>query len=210
MQRVRILYTKGEELLYTGNLDVHKIWERVFRRSGLALAYSQGFHPQPRIHQACPLPLGFTGENEILDVWLDSEDTLDQVKAKLDTASQPGITIKTFEFIPLSIPALQTLVKAAIYVATIENPELSENLEARIKQFMGRSECLRERRGKNYDLLPLVEDLCVLSSNPTLLQMQLTTLPAATGRPEEVLDELGIPPYSVPIVRTSLILSQSG
>jgi len=35
----------------------------------------------------------------------------------------------------------------------------------------------------------------------------LTTLPGATGRPEEVLDVLGIPPLSVPITRTELVLT---
>ncbi|MBA4384294.1 MAG: hypothetical protein C0410_06130, partial [Anaerolinea sp.] len=54
MQRIRIHYFKGEDLQYIGNLDLHKVWERTFRRAQIKLAYSQGFHPQPRMHQACP------------------------------------------------------------------------------------------------------------------------------------------------------------
>ncbi len=207
MQRIRILYSKGEELLYTGNLDVHKIWERIFRRAELSLAYSQGFHPQPRIHQACPLPLGFIGENEILDVWLDSDETLDQIRKKLENAQQPGLTIKSLESIPLSVPALQTLVKAADYLVVIEDHKYSNDLETSIQCFFQKDECIRQRRGKQYDLLPLVEKLTIIPGDPAYLKMRLTTLPGATGRPEEVLDELGIPPYSVPITRTNLILN---
>jgi hypothetical protein len=58
MQRIRIQYAKTEPLRYTGNLDMHRIWERTLRRARLTIAYSQGFHPQPRLNQACPLPLG--------------------------------------------------------------------------------------------------------------------------------------------------------
>ena len=60
MQRIRLTYSKGGELKYTGNLDMMKVWERTFRRARLRIAYSQGFNPQPKIHQALPLPLGFT------------------------------------------------------------------------------------------------------------------------------------------------------
>jgi radical SAM-linked protein len=42
---------------YTGHLDLHRAWERTFRRARLPLAYSQGFHPQPRLNLACALPL---------------------------------------------------------------------------------------------------------------------------------------------------------
>ena len=71
--RIRIVYSKADSLKYTGNLDLQKIWERLLRRANLPLAYSQGFHPQPRINQGCPLPLGFIGENEMVDIWLDFE-----------------------------------------------------------------------------------------------------------------------------------------
>ena len=68
MLRVRITYTKSGGLRYTGNLDMHKIWERTMRRARLPLAYSQGFHPQPRINQASPLPLGMVSQVEMVDV----------------------------------------------------------------------------------------------------------------------------------------------
>jgi radical SAM-linked protein len=75
--RVRIHFHKTEAMRFTGHLDLHKAWERALRRAGsrsaLRLAYSQGFHPQPRIHLACALPLGFTSECEVVDVWLENE-----------------------------------------------------------------------------------------------------------------------------------------
>ena len=57
MIRIRLTYKKGASLKYTGHLDLHKVWERTFRRAQLPLAYSQGFHPQPRSNKPAPSPL---------------------------------------------------------------------------------------------------------------------------------------------------------
>ena len=58
---------------FTGHLDLHRAWERTFRRAGLPLAYSQGFNPHPRLNLASALPLGFTSEGEVIDVWLEQD-----------------------------------------------------------------------------------------------------------------------------------------
>lgn len=205
MQRIRLTYSRGEELLYIGNLDMQRAWERTFRRADLNLAYSQGFHPQPRIHQACPLPLGFTSSNEILDFWLDSEESIAQVHEKLEKAIQPGIIFKNFEIVPLNAAALQTEVVAAKYQITFEEPTDLEELKQKTTLLLSRPNCFRERRGKQYDLLPLIKEMKVIETSQPLIEVTLTTLPGATGRPEEILDELSIPVTAVSINRCELI-----
>lgn len=207
MQRVRLIYARGEELLYVGNLDMHKIWERTFRRADLKLAYSQGFHPQPRIHQACPLPLGFTSSNEILDFWLDSDESIAQIKQKIEEVIQPGIKILDIMIIPLNAAPLQTLVSAARYCVTITDTLDSHELRNRINALLSRNTCVRERRGKKYDLLPLIQSIDVTETSQLTMEITLVTLPGATGRPEEVLDELSIPITSVNIDRKQLVFS---
>lgn len=207
MQRIRIIYSRGEELLYVGNLDMHKIWERTFRRADLKLAYSQGFHPQPRIHQACPLPLGFTSSNEILDFWLDSDESISQIQQKINEAIQPGMKILQILDVPLDAPPLQTLVKAAKYVVMFTDAIDPIDLQNKITAFLSKNTCMRERRGKQYDLLLLVQSLEFTETPQPTLEMTLVTLPGATGRPEEVLDELSIPLTSVSIDRKQLIFS---
>jgi radical SAM-linked protein len=72
-QRFRITYARTEALRYIGNLDMQKVWERYVRRLKVPIAYSQGFHPQAKIQQACPLPLGFLSTCEITDIWVDDD-----------------------------------------------------------------------------------------------------------------------------------------
>ncbi len=207
MQRIRLIYTRGEELLYVGNLDMHKIWERTFRRADLKLAYSQGFHPQPRIHQACPLPLGFTSSNEILDFWLDFDESTAQIQQKIHETIQPGINILQILNIPLNAPPLQTLVCAARYSVVFTEVINPIDLQNKITAFLSKKTCMRERRGKPYDLLSLVQSIEVSETPQLTLEMTLVTLPGATGRPEEVLDELSIPITSVCIDRRQLLFT---
>jgi hypothetical protein len=65
---------------------------------------------------------------------------------------------------------------------------------------------MRERRGKLYNLRSLVLGLSYAAQPKSGIEMQLSALPGATGRPEEVLDELGINIYDVQIKRINLVL----
>lgn len=208
MQRIRIAYAKGLELQYTGNLDMHKVWERTFRRAHLPLAYSQGFHPQPKIQQAAPLPLGFTSAAEMLDVWLDTDEPIEALTQNLVGTAQPGIAIQHVAVIPLIGEALPNLVLAAVYrITPDENPDAGD-LQAKIDQLLATESIQRVRRDKAYDLRPLILKLTLDSNAPVSITMELSSLPGATGRPEEVLEELGIDPFTVDIERTGLVLKK--
>jgi hypothetical protein len=68
----------------------------------------------------------------------------------------------------------------------------------------------RERRGKSYDLRPLIEMLSVIteSDGKVRLRMTLSAREGATGRPEEVLQALDIAPETTRVERISLIFKR--
>ncbi len=206
MIRARITYRKCASLKYTGHLDLHRVWERSIRRSGLPLAYSQGFHPQPRIQQACPLPLGFTSDCEIIDLWLTENSSENIIQKLLTPALQTGLEITNIIMVPLSDPALQTMVSASNYYCQIIKELDSKIIRKNINTFLSKESLMRERRGKLYNLRSLVLGLSYDAIPNSGIEMQLSALPGATGRPEEVLDELGINIYDVQIKRTNLVL----
>lgn len=211
MMRIRITYAKTHLLRYTSNLDMQKIWERTLRRACLPIVYSQGFHPQPRLVQACPLPLGFTSQAEIIDLWLESDFPIVEVQTALQRSLPPGITLKTVETVDLRAPSLTNQVLAAIYVAELPAHIRDEPLAERIQQLLAAQILPRQRRGKHYDLRPLVLDICLIqpdNKHPLRLQMTLAAHPSATGRPEEVLNALKIDPFSSRIERIRLILEE--
>ena len=91
--RIRITFAKQGALRYTGHLDLHKLWERAARRAELPLAYSQGFHPQPKMNIAAALPLGFSSRCEMLDMKLEHDIQLDGLREKLQGTLPTGIQV---------------------------------------------------------------------------------------------------------------------
>jgi hypothetical protein len=234
--RIRITFSKTGALRYTGHLDLHKIWERTARRAGLPLAYSQGFHPQPKLQLAAALPLGFSARAELVDMWLDKESADSSLRAQsevwpfqgavrrlrppeikiaLQQAAPPGLGILKVEEVDERAPALQTQVVSAEYEVTLLEPGDASDLPRRLSAVMEAASLPRQRRGKDYDLRPLIEVLALppcppaplLPRSPSpLLLMRLSAREGATGRPEEVLDTLGIPFENTRIERVRLIL----
>lgn len=172
---------------YSGHLDLHKTWERILRRAALPLAYSNGFHPQPKLHLAGALPLGMTSECEVADVWLNATVDLEETLGALRAAVSPGIEVRAVITVPDSWPPLQTQLLAADYVATVSAP--SPDLDQKVVALLAAPTLLREKRGKPYDLRPLIEALYL---EGTVLHMRLAARDGATGRPEEVLAALGL------------------
>lgn len=204
MNRVRLTYIKCAALRYTGHLDLHKVWERTFRRACLPLAYSQGFHPQPKIQQACPLPLGFTSECEIVDFWITEDIPISAISTALEPSLHPGITILEFKCIPLADPPLQTTIRSAKYEILFQQPENVDTTKEKINSILSAQTLLRERRGKPYDLRPLIHSLYMKNDvSPSMVAM-LSAMPGATGRPEEVLAAMGIDLFDVEVTRTAL------
>ncbi len=213
--RLRITFSKSGALRYTGHLDLHTIWERTVRRAGLPLAYTQGFHPGPKIQLASALPLGFVGRAEVVDVWLADGSSGVQPPVAVDyinllqPAAPPGLVISSVEEVDDHSPALQTQVVSAEYEVTLLEPVDMPVLEKAVTVLLAAPSLSRERRGKTYDLRPLIESLELLppgESGSLHIQMRLAARGGATGRPEEVLDALGIPFETTRIERTRLIL----
>jgi radical SAM-linked protein len=221
--RLRVTFSKSGTLRYTGHLDLHTIWERTIRRAGLPLAYTQGFHPGPKIQLASALPLGIIGCAEIADIWLNETEQNQETSYQemLQSAAPPGLIISSVEIVDEHAPALQTEVIAADYLVTLLDPVDRSALSKDIANLLETSSLIRERRGKTYDLRPLIESLELVAvpangeeSSVTAtgvglpfcqIYMRLSARQAATGRPEQVLEALAIPFETTRIERTRLV-----
>jgi radical SAM-linked protein len=188
--RIRITFSKQGPLRYTGHLDLHKLWERAARRAELPLAYSQGFHPQPKMNIAAALPLGFSSRCEIIDMRLEQDIPLNGLRETLQQTMPSGIQVLEVEQVDERGPALQTQVVSAEYEVSGIETGFGSELKRTIESVMGSESIHRTRRGKEYDLRPLIESLRLTPEGKIF--MCLAAREGATGRPEEVLDVLGI------------------
>jgi len=208
--RIRITFAKTGALRYIGHLDLHRMLERVSRRAGLALAYSQGFHPQPKIQLAAALPLGFSSRCELVDLWVEGEADLARLPDELQEAVPPGLKILNVAGVDEKEPPLQTQILAAEYEVILPKEADRAGLNQRLESVLASNSLPRERRGKAYDLRPLIVELRLEPEalENTCLSMRLSAREGATGRPEEVLDALDIPIDGARIERTRLIFKE--
>lgn len=207
MTRLRVTFTKQGVLRYVGHLDMAKTWERILRRAGLPLAYSQGFHPQARLQFASALPLGCASTAELMDVMcsqpISPQDALQAIRPQLPG----GLRVLSVEQVPLDAPALQAALQAAEYTLRLETDEPPEAIGQRVQALLDAPSLPRQRRGKPYDLRPLILGLRVQESSAgcvTLWARLRASQQGGTGRPDEVLDALGLADVPADICRTRL------
>ena len=209
--RFRLTYEKNEEARYISHLDMLRAWERALRRARLPLAYSKGHSPHPRITFAAALAVGFTSECETVDIVLERPGAVQDMALKLSKALPPGLVLRSFQEVPIGLPALQAQMRKAEYQVHVPAVETREELQARLEQLLAAPQLIRQRQRKGsmveYDLRPLVDHLWLDSSGPggIFLGMRLLASSQATARPDQVLDELGLADEALEIRRTRLI-----
>jgi radical SAM-linked protein len=206
--RIRVRFSKGHGLRFIGHLDLQRLWERLLRRSGLPIRYSQGYHRRARLNLASALPLGVVSDDERLDFWMDEPRPVEEVLERLTASAPPGLKITSIQAVDLGEDALQVQMTASEFVVSFYDPQNRADLQRKINQLLDQDEIQRIRRKKSYDLRPLILNLEVVSHPPgeVGMWMRLLAEPGATGRPDDVLDELGYPNTAYLVRRTQLIL----
>jgi radical SAM-linked protein len=206
LTRYRLAFGKSQAMRYTGHLDLYRALERTIRRAALPLAYSRGFSPHPKLQLAAALPLGMTSHAELADIWLEHPVPEVEILERLQQASPPGIAVERVRQVPTPEPPLQRQVQRADFVARLETP-LSPDLARRLEALLEATSLPRERRGKAYDLRPLI--IGIRLAPPAEILLSLSAREGATGRPEEALDALGLDPLAADLTRVQLTLDPS-
>ncbi len=91
----RLVYSKTGRARYISHLDLMRTMQRVFKRAGIPLWYTQGFNPHAYLMFPLALPLGTDSCVEILDVALVEELGFDEIKERLNDAMPEGLRIES-------------------------------------------------------------------------------------------------------------------
>lgn len=173
--------------------------------------YSKGFNPRQRIQLSTALPLGCISEHELADIWLTEEIPSHEILARLQRSAPPGTRILIVERAALNEPSLPSQIDAVSYLVQVEANQTEEDLSSAIHDLLLTKVLERERRGKTYDLRPLILELEMSRGrmkSPSI-RMKLAAKEGATGRPEEVLLALDLDPSTTKIIRTYLHMVQA-
>lgn len=199
---------------FTGHLDLFRTLARTMRRANLPLVYSRGFNPRPKIMLASALPLGFTSQCELVDFWLEEDQPVEDVARILSKAAPPGIEFLEVRQVPLDAPKLQNDIRSAVFEVTPGQavPRLDEKVAEMLAQQDIAREKVRKRKKRTYNLRELIHDVEVMPPAPggqPRLKLTLRTEEGFTGRPDDVLDYLGIDPLQAKVHRVAITLASA-
>lgn len=186
--RIRIRFAKNDALRFLGHRDLIRALERIFRRAGLELAMSRGFHPRPRMRFSDPLAVGQIGRDEVMDLTVVAIENPEQLQEILNRNSIRGLNFKHVEILNDTVEKLNA--KSFCYEVTIPST-FHERLKIKLAQFLACKSCILQRNGRDrqIDIRPLVLNLRLEGGQ---LQMQLIATKEAGVRPTEILELLDL------------------
>jgi len=205
--RYRLRFEKTGRLQFLGHLDLTRAMLRAFRRARIALVYSQGFNPKPRVQFGPALAVGIESHGEYLDLWsfmrLDAETAL----AAINGALPRGLSVSALREIGSDAPGLSESVRAARYLARL--PEgLSPSLALAAFAVREAHSATREKNGKTVTF-PLRDWLLdVAEADATSFRRTLAAGgEGASVRPDEVLTIMfGEAAKEIRLVREDLVV----
>jgi len=214
MQRLRIRFSRGEELKFISHLDIMRLWQRALHRAGIPLAYSEGFSPHPRISLAAPLAVGITSQAELMDAFCSKWVSPHFFTNALSQQLPAGIEILQVYSVAPTMPSLQSQVSQAEYEVRLETEKDKPTVESALASLLSAKQLpwhhQRDTGTRNYDLRALINDLWLIDwqGGSCTIGMRLRCDSAGSGRPEQVTAALGFN-HPTSIHRTKLVLKTS-
>jgi radical SAM-linked protein len=213
MHRLRLKFSRGEQLKFLSHLDLMRLWERAFRRACLELAYSEGFSPHPRISLAAPLAVGITSIAELMDVFLSRRITDGLFVEKVGPQLPDGIVIMQILSVNIEAPSLQSRLRFAEYSVAMATDKSGLHIESGLAALLARETLpwhhARDTGERFYDLRPLIDGLWLAGKrdDSCSIGMLLRCDTSGSGRPEQVVKALGFSTLPQSIQRTRLVFA---
>ncbi len=212
------------EARFLSHLETMNAWIRALRRARAVMAYSQGFHPHPKVAFAGARPVAEETLADHLDVVLTERVDPAVMLARLQATVPAGFRVLGVVEVPLGMDSLMSAVAGADYLFLVDGPpdDLSDRVgavvaaetlpvERRKKTRKTRSGRKRPPETHTIDLRPHVRrvevaEAGVASPVPVLdgqavLHVELDTVGPRGARPSEIMRLLALDAATVRVVR---------
>ena len=213
----RLSFAKTGSARFLSHLELAMALTRALRRSSLALAYSAGFHPHPKISFSTATSVGMESLQEYMDVTaFEYPNDLSLLKNEINAALPEGIKITDLQLLSYAAKDLARALYGFAYDLMMPadmDEEKMQNMAKSIDQFLAAESfpISRQSKGKNVtrDIRPFVETMTLDAKEK---KVAITVRHAQTGsvRPIDIIQHvLGFPAdqiQRVNIIKTGTIL----
>ncbi len=166
---MRIKFTKYGDMIYISHLDVQRLFQRVFRRAGIELTFSQGFNPHPKMSYGNALALGIESFGEYVDIEIEDDISPDELIKRINSELPDGMEFVKCIQLQGGEKSLAANIEYGKYEFIIPNINKNdfEFINGKISEIINMDEILvskKNKKGKIVELniRPLIIDLNVI------------------------------------------------
>ena len=142
--RMIVRFGKNPRLRFISHLDMQRFFQRALNRTGLPIAYSQGFNPHPVMAFASALALGWTSEYEVLDVKLGAPIGRKHAEEAIRSALPDDLPVLQVKMVDDRLPSLMPMVRYSEY--RIENSGVTAEM---LDKFLASDNVMAIRKTKS-------------------------------------------------------------
>ncbi len=113
--RYRAIYWKRGKARYLSHIDLIHTLQRSFRRAGIEVRKTQGFHPKMDFTYGPALPLGMEALKEVLEFRSDRRIEAREFLARVNRSVPPGIKFSALARVEAGAPSLHNAMDKLVY-----------------------------------------------------------------------------------------------
>lgn len=169
----RLLFEKTGSAVWMSHLDLMRLFQRAFKRSGMLLKHTQGYNPRPSVSIALPLSVGVESKCELLDFDLIGQEvSYEEICKRLNNNLVSGVKItEVYE----GGRKLRDLCLLRCNVTLEYDQGISADSLSKIKELFNRSTLNVDKKTKNgmqtQDIIPMIKEFSVNQLNDNTLQI---------------------------------------
>jgi radical SAM-linked protein len=146
--RAMIRFGKQPRLRFISHLDLQRFFQRALNRTGLPIAFSQGFNPHPILSFGSALALGWTSEYEIIDVKLAVPMGRKRTEEAMRSALPVDLPVLEVKLVDDKHAAPMSMVRASDYEITLSGETAQATLDA-VDTFLAKDSVMAMRKTKS-------------------------------------------------------------
>jgi radical SAM family uncharacterized protein/radical SAM-linked protein len=183
-KRCRIAFCKTGPMRHLSHLELARLFIRALRRAHVALVYSAGYHPMPKLSFAAALPVGTESLHETVDIQVYDSDSASAIRARLAEQLPSGIRILSLE--ETAMEAKGPRLTESSYEIALNGVGIGISAVTSFLRSQGFPVLKRGKKGeKLIDARPLVKSMEVLECGRVLLV--LNHIPGPELKPADIM-----------------------
>ena len=182
--RAMIRFGKQSRLRFISHLDLQRFFQRAVNRTGLPIAWTQGFNPHPVMSFGSALALGWTSEYEIIDIKLAAPMGRKRTEDAVRAALPDDLPVLEVRLVDDRHPAPMALVRMSDYRIALQGAG-TESVLDQAPAFLERAHVAAIRKTKSGEKEVDVRPMAVsLERDGDALRARLMLTEQSTLKPD--------------------------